>query len=68
MRLVALKIEQLHERGGSKGVVTLIPGENGSENAPMVMWRGVTRPCTQHKRVTPRPERFPPMRSGFPAH
>ena len=46
-----LKIEQLHEWGGSKGVVTLIPDENGSENALMVMWRGVTRLCCVPGRV-----------------
>ena len=41
MRLVALKIEQLHEWGGSKDRWDA-PGAQG------------TRPGTQHKRVTPR--------------
>ena len=51
-------------RGGRlTDVETLIPDENGSENALMVMWRGVTRLCC----VPGSGRRVPPMRSGFPA-
>ena len=61
-----LKIEQLHEGRGLAGVVTLIPDENGSEDGPMIMWRGVTRPCTAYPDASLGPRARPTDALGVP--
>jgi hypothetical protein len=65
VRLVAptLKIEQSHQ---AAGVVTLIPDENGSEDGPVVMWHGVTRPCTAYPDASLGPRARPIDALGVP--
>ena len=48
------------------GVVTIIPDENGSEDEPVIMWRGVTRPCTAYPDASLGPRARPTDALGVP--
>jgi hypothetical protein len=48
------------------GVVTLIPDENGSEDRTVVMWHGVTRPCTAYPDASLGPRARPTDALGVP--
>jgi hypothetical protein len=63
----SMKIEQLPGPRFA-GVVTIIPDENGSEDEPVIMWRGVTGLCTAYPDAFPGPPARPTDALGVSPH